>query len=102
MSKKSGTIEKAKEFIEKYGWKFLAVYWIIFFSCVGIVTILIALGLTGEAKFGYDALLAAYVITKILQPARILLSVGVTYRMASPNANNLQQTVSLDDRKNGT
>ena len=86
-------MEKVKEFIGKYGWKFLAVYWIIFFSCVGLITILVALGLTGEARFGYDALLAAYVITKILQPARI----------ASPNiTNNLQQTVSLDDRKNGT
>ncbi len=96
-------MEKVKEFIGKYGWKFLAVYWIIFFSCVGLITILVALGLTGEARFGYDALLAAYVITKILQPARILLSVGVTYRIASPNiTNNLQQTVSLDDRKNGT
>ena len=75
----STKIEKVKELIEQYGWPFLLVYWAIFFASVATASTLIALGMNGgEAKIGWDSVIAGYIATKALQPLRILLSVMIT------------------------
>lgn len=71
-------IEKVKELIEQYGWPFLLIYWGIFFASVATASLAFALGFQGEAKFGWEAVLAGYIATKVMQPLRIGLSILIT------------------------
>lgn len=70
-----------KKKLERYGWIGLAVWWAVFFSSIALFYTLIEFGVQWtwlqENVGTAGSLAAAYVVTKLLMPARAVLTLAL-------------------------
>ena len=70
--------DKAIELFEKYGWTAIFIWYGIFFLSIIIFATVISFGFYGSGKTGWEVWGAAYLITKVIQPLRMILTIALT------------------------
>jgi len=70
--------DKAVELFEKYGWTAIFLWYGVFFLSLTIFATVISFGLYGSGESGWEIWGAAYVLTKLIQPFRFILTTFLT------------------------
>jgi hypothetical protein len=70
--------DRAVELFEKYGWTAIFIWYGFFFLSLVLFATVISSGLYGSGEAGWEVWGAAYVLTKVIQPLRLILTITVT------------------------
>ena len=69
--------DKAVELFEKYGWTAIFIWYGLFFLSLVLFATVISSGLYGSGESGWEIWGAAYVLTKLIQPLRLILTIAL-------------------------
>ena len=70
--------DKAVGLFEKYGWTAIFIWYGIFFLSIVLFATVISSGLYGSGETGWEVWGAAYILTKLIQPLRLILTITIT------------------------
>ena len=70
--------DKAVGLFEKYGWTAIFIWYGIFFLSIVLFATVISSGLYGSGEVGWEIWGAAYILTKLIQPLRLILTITIT------------------------